>query len=363
MEAGLRDSSLAPELESCVLLPLADGGDGTLAVCMAALGGSLIRVGVHGPRMAPTQAELGLIPDAPQGPTAVIELARASGIELLPHGERNPLLTTTYGTGELIRAAYAHGARHILIGIGGSATVDGGSGALAALGIGLLDANGEQIPAGNVALSRLARVTRPAQPSFPDAQITVLCDVDNPLLGESGAARVFGPQKGAAPADVPILEANLAHFAAILARDFGVEVAGLPHSGAAGGIGAGLYAAFPDQVRLVPGGAALIDWLGYREHLEKADLILTGEGKLDAQTSGGKAVQQVAAVAKAKGIPVIALAGGLDASPADLNAMGIRAAFSLVPGPATLDQAIQHAESWLRAAACHVGNVLALRPH
>jgi glycerate kinase len=113
----------------------------------------------------------------------------------------------------------------------------------------------------------------------------------------------------------------------------------------------------------VPGGAALIDWLGYREHLEKADLILTGEGKLDAQTSGGKAVQQVAAVAKAKGIPVIALAGGLDASPADLNAMGIRAAFSLVPGPATLDQAIQHAESWLRAAACHVGNVLALRPN
>lgn len=329
---------------------------------MAALGGSLIRVSVHGPRMAPVEAEFGFIPDAPGGPIAVIELARASGVELLPRPERNPLLTTTYGTGELIRAAYQHGARHILIGIGGSATVEGGSGALAALGIGLLDSDGEQIPAGNAALSRLARVTRPAQNPFPDAQVTILCDVDNPLLGESGAARVFGPQKGAAPADVPVLEANLAHFAAILARDFGVEVAGLPHSGAAGGIGAGLYAAFPDQVRLVPGGAALIDLLGYRAALESADVILTGEGKLDAQTSGGKAVQQVAAVAKAQGIPVIALAGAVDAPPADLAAMGIRAAFSLVPGPTTLDQAVQHAEVWVRAAACHVGNVLAVRP-
>jgi glycerate kinase len=311
---------------------------------------------VTGPLGSPVQAAIGLLAD---GRSAVIEMARASGIELVPRPRRNPLVTTTYGTGELIRAALDRGYRRILIGIGGSATVDGAAGCVQALGARLLDSSGADIPRGGGGLSQLAAIDAGALKALPDGlEVTVLCDVTNPLVGPTGAARVFGPQKGADPGMVEQLDANLAHFAAIVKRDLGVEIAEMPGAGAAGGLGAGLVAFL--NAKLAPGGETIIDALGYEQQLAGADLLITGEGKLDAQTSGGKAVQSIAQAAKRAGVPVVAFAGMLDADSAALSEMGIRAAWSIVPGPCTLDEAISHGGEWLARSATVLGNLLAI---
>ncbi len=355
--AGLSRSALnnMPGSLQTLPMPLADGGDGTLEVLIRGLGGELVTVSVTGPLGSPVLAAMGLLSD---GQTAVIEMARASGVELLPRHLRNPLIATTYGTGELIREALRRGYRRFVLGIGGSATVDGAAGCLQALGVRLLDETGAEIPRGGGGLSKLARIDASALQAIGEVEITVLCDVTNPLIGPNGAARVFGPQKGADPAMVEHLEANLAHYAEIVRRDLGVDITRMPGGGAAGGIGAGLVAFL--NAKLAPGGATLISLLGYDRKLAGVDLVITGEGKLDSQTVGGKAVQRIAEVAAQAGVPVVAFAGTLEADGESLRTMGIQAAWSIVPGPCTLDEAITHSAEWLARGATELGNVLAL---
>jgi glycerate kinase len=357
--AGLNASALhdlGTDLQT-LSMPLADGGDGTLDILIRGLGGERVTLTVTGPLGSPVRADMGILAD---GRTAIIEMARASGVELVPRPLRNPLITTTCGTGELMLEALRRGCRHLLIGIGGSATVDGAAGCVQALGARLLDQSGTEIPPGGGGLSRLASIEASAlKPLLEGVTITVLCDVTNPLIGPLGAARVFGPQKGATPEMVEILEANLTHFADVIRRDLGVDVAHIPGGGAAGGIGAGLVAFA--SASLVPGGKTLINLLGYEQQLTGADLVITGEGKLDAQTGGGKAVQRIAEAAARAGVPVMAFAGTLDADGKGLRQMGIQSAWSIVPGPCTLDEALAHGAEWLTRAATELGNLLALR--
>lgn len=342
----------------CTILemPLADGGDGTLDVWLNATGGQRHAVTVSDPLSRAITAEFGLA-----GNTAVIEMARASGIELLQQDERNPLQATTYGTGELILGAIASGATEILIGVGGSATVDGGAGCLQALGAHLLDKDGQAIGFGGGELARLASIdVNPVLKQLDGVKLSVLCDVDNPLVGDRGAARVFGPQKGASSDDVEILEANLAHFAAIVARDVGRTIADVAHGGAAGGLSAGLYAV---GASLDSGIERMIAACGYKNLLTEEEppmLLITGEGKLDAQSHGGKAPIGIAKLAYTYEIPVIALVGALEASPQQLQEWYIDAAYSIVQRPCSLEEAIANAPNWLRDAANHVGNLLAL---
>lgn len=355
LTSGLRASALRSQLD-LIPMPLADGGDGTLDVLLRGLGGTRYNLTVSNPRGAPITAEFGILSD---GKTAVIELARASGIELLSRAERNPLLTSTYGTGELIREAYRRGCRHFLIGIGGSATNDGGAGCLQALGARFLDADGRELPSGGGALQHLARIDVSAlRANLPDATFTILCDVTNPLIGAQGASRIFAPQKGADPEMVEQLEAALTHYAKIVARDLGVDVATLEGGGAAGGFGAGMVAALGAE--LAPGAPTVMNLLNYEAKLDGVQLLITGEGKIDAQTEGGKAVQRIASAAAARGIPVIAFAGTIEATPSALAEMGITAAWSILPAVTTLSEALANAPLWLTRAAHMLGNTLAI---
>jgi len=351
---GLRRSVL--KAFEVLPMPLADGGDGTLEVLVGGLGGERLSLTVTGPLGSAVEAEVGLLAD---GKTAVIEMAQASGVELIPRPERNPLLATSYGTGELIAAGLQRGYRHFIIGLGGSATVDGSAGCLQALGARLLDAQGHDIPRGGGGLSRLASIdVSELQSTIEGTSFKVLCDVTNPLIGPLGAARIFGPQKGADAAAVEILEQNLTHFADVIEHDLGLDIRALPGGGAAGGFGAGLNAFV--HAEIVPGAATLISMLGYDRQLESADVVITGEGKLDSQTSGGKAVDAIATIAQRLKIPVFALAGTLDADDTALHAMGIQAAWSIVPGPCSLDEALSHGAEWLAQSATQLGNVLAI---
>lgn len=255
----------------------------------------------------------------------------------------------------------ARGCRQIILGIGGSATVEGGAGCLQALGARLWDAHGSDLPQGGAGLLTLARMDVSAvREKLAGVQITILCDVHNPLLGDLGAAAVFGPQKGASPAEVQVLERALSQFADVLARDCGRDVRAIAGGGAAGGISAGLIGVLGDQVRLVSGAQTLLGLLKYDDQLEGVDLLITGEGKLDSQTSGGKAVQIIAQAAAGRGIPVIAICGAVMADAAALAAMGITAAFSIVPGVIGLEAALSSAAENLTFTAQMLGNLLAI---
>lgn len=352
--AGLRRSALRDA--AFHVMPLADGGDGTLITLLNGLGGQEIPVQTVDPLRRPITATFGLLGDSK---TAVVELARASGNELLTRDERNPLIATTRGTGDLIRAAVEHGSTRILVGMGGSATVDGAAGSLQALGVRLINRHGEPIAPGGGGLMDLAHVdATPAQDFLRGVEIVLLADVTNPLLGEHGAAHVFGPQKGATSPMVEQLEAALAHFATIIQRELGVDVTLLAGGGAAGGFGAGMVGCL--GATLVPGGATIITQLGYDRLIPSMDLIITGEGKLDGQTVGGKAVQSIAEIAQQAGVPVVALAGTLAADADALRRIGLRAAWSIVPRPCSLDEALANAADWLTAAAEQLGNLLAM---
>jgi glycerate 2-kinase len=353
MAAGLRRSPLAPL--DLIEMPLADGGDGTLETLLAGHG-ERITMTVRNPLGAPVSATYGVIN---HGNSAVIELARASGVELIPRSARNPLLATSAGTGDLIRAAVERGVQQVYIGMGGSATVEGGAGCLQALGVRLLDAHGRDVPPGGAGLSQLAHIDpKPARDWLGKVALVLLADVTNPLLGERGAARIFGPQKGATLEMVDQLERNLAQLADVIQRDLGVDVRNVPGGGAAGGFGAGLVGCV--GAALVPGGATILSLLGYDQQLVGVEMILTGEGKLDAQTVGGKAVQSIAQVAQRLHIPVIALAGTLDADAETLRQIGIDAAWSILRRPCTFDDALSHAAEWLTDAAAQIGSLLAL---
>jgi glycerate kinase len=301
-----------------VVRPVADGGEGTVAAALRA--GYLPRgARVSGPDGRPVQATV-----AVDGGTAVVELASAAGIGLAPPAA---LTASTRGVGDLLLAALDAGARRLVLGLGGSATTDGGAGMLQALGVRLMDSSGADLPPGGGALAALDRIDATGvDPRLAEAELVVATDVSNPLTGPTGAAAVFGPQKGASPADVVALDAALVRYAAVLRRDLGVAVADVPGAGAAGGTAAGALAL---GARLVSGAGLVCDLVGLGESLAGADLVITGEGALDEQTLGGKAPAEVAARARAAGVPCLGLAGVVALSPAQLTAAGFTAAHAL----------------------------------
>src|SRR5438067_1316532 len=351
---AIRDGILAVLTDAeIVLVPIADGGDGTVDALVAATGGERRALPVRGPLGEPVEADYGLLE---QGQTAVIEMAKASGLSLLPPSRRNPAVTTTYGVGELLQHAYDAGARRFIVGIGGSATNDGGAGMAQALGYHLLDDQGHELPPGGLALQRLARIDPGGvHADWKQAGVDVACDVTNPLTGPSGASAVYGPQKGATPEMVAELDAALKHVAEIIRRDLRVDVEPLPGAGAAGGLGAGLVAF--TGARLRPGAEMVMEALKLDERIKGAHLVITGEGRLDSQTARfGKGPAAVARHARKAGIPVVALGGGL-ADEAELRLLfdGLEAT---VVEPCTLDEAIAQAEPLLAGAASRVMRLL-----
>jgi glycerate 2-kinase len=324
------------------LVPMADGGEGTVAALVSAASGRYLEVRVTGPLGEPVTASFGLLDG---GRTAVIEMAAASGLSLVPDALRDPLRATTRGTGELLLAAIDAGARRVIVGIGGSATNDAGAGLGQALGYRLLDSGGREIGSGGGELGRLAQIDPSGRRADLDqVEIAVACDVTNPLCGPQGASAVYGPQKGATPAMIPELDRNLAHFATIVQRDLGVSIRDLPGAGAAGGLGGGLIA-FAGG-RLQGGVELLIETVNLRERLRGADLCLTGEGALDAQSAYGKTAVGVARLAHSLGCPTIALAGTIGPGAEAVLDQGVSAYFSICPGPIRLDKAIAQAH-WL----------------
>ncbi|GHE35971.1 glycerate kinase [Streptomyces griseoaurantiacus] len=305
-------------------LPVADGGDGTVAAAVAA-GFARREVPVAGPLGGEVAAAFAL-----RGGTAVVEMAEASGLQRLPGGVPAPLTASTHGTGELLRAALDAGARTLVLGVGGSASTDGGAGMLTALGARLLDAGGAPVPPGGGGLAALASADLSGlDPRLAEAELVLAADVDNPLTGPKGAAAVYGPQKGASPQDVRALDAALARFAGVLEASLGAraaECAATPGAGAAGGLG---HAALLLGARFRPGIEVMLDVLGFAPALERASLVITGEGSLDAQTLHGKAPAGVAAAARAAGRQVVAVCGRLALSPGELAAAGVSRAYAL----------------------------------
>jgi glycerate kinase len=327
--------------------PMADGGEGTVEALVAATRGTFHLATVTGPLGTPVPARFGMLGD---GRTAVIEMAAASGLELVPRDRRDPARTTTRGTGELLLAAIAAGARRVIVGIGGSATNDGGAGLGQALGFRLLDRHGAEIGPGGGALRDLARIEAGGRdPRLVDVAVAVACDVDNPLCGPRGASAIYGPQKGASPALIADLDAHLDRFAAIVARDLGLAIRDLPGAGAAGGLGGGLVAFAAG--RLEPGVALVIDAIGLAGRLQGAALCLTGEGALDASSAFGKTAVGVARVARSLGCPTLALAGTIGPGAAAVLDLGVDAYFSICPGPLSLDDALARAPEFLEQAA------------
>jgi glycerate kinase len=341
---GVRAAQPSAEIVS---LPIADGGDGTSSVMIAARGGQTRDTIVADPLGRPVRGSYGLLDG---GRTAVVDVATASGLALLDTAERDPLLATSRGTGKLISAALDAGCETVIIGVGGSATVDGGAGLLAALGVALLDSEGTPIPAGGGGLSRLSRIDLArAHPALARAKLRVACDVDSPLLGPHGAARMFGPQKGAGPNAVLELERNLEHFADVIAKLTGREVKSIVSGGAAGGIAAGLHGVL--GAALEPGIDLVLETVGFDQALVGADLVITAEGFLDEQSLRNKGPCGVGRWARRRGVPVIALAGGIadDVRPADFS--DFAGMFSICRRPMALEEAMQRADTLLASAA------------
>ncbi len=329
-----------------VKVPIADGGEGTVEALVTATGGRFETRTVRGPLGRPVEARWGILGD---GTTAVIEMAAASGITLVPEGRRDPRVSSTFGTGQLLRAALDQGFRRIVVGIGGSATNDGGSGMAKALGIRFLDGRGETLPEGGAALARLASIDLSGvDPRLSGAEILVACDVDNPLTGPRGASAVFGPQKGATPAVVAELDAALERFARIATQVTGRDVAGLPGAGAAGGLGAGLL--FFTPARLVPGIDLVLDSTRFDEQVRGASLVIVGEGRTDHQTAMGKAPVGVARVAARHGVPVLLVSGSLGAGAEEVLARGIGRMVQAAPVGMPVPEAMSRAAELLEAA-------------
>ncbi len=352
IERGLRRSGVAARMQA---LPIADGGDGTLEAFLAGGGRRKART-VLDPLGRSMVAEFGLLDDG----TAVIEMARASGLALLAADELDAMRASTYGTGQLMQAALDAGARRMIVGMGGSATTDGGAGCLMALGVRLLDERGKAIPLGGGGLQALARI----DPSGLDARwrevdLIIATDVDNPALGARGAAAVFAPQKGASPMQIERLEANLAHYFDLVETAFGVDVRSRPGGGAAGAFAAGLMACLGGRIQ--SGIDLLLDHRRFDDLLMDAGLVITSEGRLDSQTLGGKAPAGVARRAAARGVPTVVLVGGLRGDDADFHAAGLWAALPIVTAPMLLHEAIADADRLVEAAALRLGYLLQVR--
>ena len=337
-----------PEARVCAL-PVADGGEGTVDAFLGALGGEKVAVPCRDPYGRPLTAHYGLFPD---GKTAVIEMAAAAGLPLVGE-DRRVADATTYGVGQLIAHALKRGAERILLGLGGSATNDGGCGAAAALGVEFLDAEGKAfVPVGGT-LRRIAHIRVDGLlPALRQAEVIAMCDIDNPLCGESGAAAVFAPQKGADAATVRMLDEGLAHLAAVIEKDLGRSLLTLPGGGAAGGFGAGSVAFL--GARLQMGIEAVLDLTDFDRLAADAYLVITGEGRLDSQSLRGKVVVGVARRARALGVPVVALVGSSETDIAAAYDAGVTAVFPINPAPTTLSEALAHARTHLAFTAENV---------
>ncbi|WP_158737327.1 glycerate kinase [Alteribacillus sp. YIM 98480] len=352
IEKGFKD--FLGEKITTELIPMADGGEGTTRSMADALNGTIHTKTVTGPNGNKVQADYAILEE---NNTAVMEMAEASGIGLTAKEKRNPLKATTYGTGELIKAALDHGVDKIILGIGGSATNDGGAGMVQALGGKLLDADNNELEAGGGALSQLRKIdVSGIDRRLAKTSIVTACDVNNPLTGPNGASAVYGPQKGADEKIVALLDDALSHFAEIIRSDIGRDVENLPGAGAAGGLGAGLTAFL--NASLEPGIEIVLKETNFYEKVKGAELIITGEGKIDHQTVYGKTPIGVAkASAKSTNAPVIALCGQLGQGYEAVFAHGITAAFSIMPGPESAATAMANGKEYISKLARNIAAV------
>jgi glycerate kinase len=337
-----------------IKIPIADGGDGTLEAIVAGTRGKICRSRVLDPLGRRITAEYGITGD---GTAAIIEMSRASGLALVPPNKRNPMHTTSYGTGELIKAALKNQVQSILLGIGGSATVDGGIGALQALGVEFMDKRGQSVAPGGEGLLSLNHIDlKRLDPRLRQVQLLVACDVDNPLTGPKGSAAVFGPQKGATPHMVKQLNKALGKLAQLIAKLTGEDVAAIPGAGAAGGISGSFKGLLGAQLR--PGSDLVFDLLKVRSVLRDVDLVITGEGRIDFQTPFGKGPGMLAKLAKEQGVPVFGIAGAVEEPMDELLHQGFTAIFSIVNRPMELEVAMKNAASLIRSTTEQVARVI-----
>jgi len=352
MEEGIRRA--LPDAD-VVRVPMADGGEGTAQSLVDAMGGHFRQADVAGPLGEPVRARYGVLAD---GTTAVIEMAEASGLTLVPEAERDPMRTTTFGTGQLIADALDRGCRRFILCLGGSATNDGGAGMAQALGVKLLDEDGKELPPGGGHLDRLHRLNAGGiDPRIRESVFSVACDVDNPLCGPRGASRVFGPQKGATPEMVEALDRCLAHWGRMLEREFGVPVLEAPGAGAAGGMGAAILAILGGKLQR--GVELVVEASRLSEKVRGASLVLTGEGRSDFQTEMGKTPYGVAVTARAAGVPVVLISGSIGPGIEALYKHGVTSVFSMASGPMTLQEAMSGADRLLADSAERVVRLFA----
>ena len=351
MERGVLSVFSSAEVRK---IPIADGGEGTVAALVTATNGQFRQTEVTDPLGNKIIAQWGILGDRR---TAVIEMAAASGLPLVPKEKRDPRFTTTFGTGELIQAALAEGVPKIIIGIGGSATNDGGTGMARALGVRFLDAAGREVAAGGGSLAEICQIdTSALDHRLKNTEIVVACDVDNPLCGTRGASAVFGPQKGATPEMVQQLDARLAKYASCARLATGRDVAEKAGAGAAGGLGAGLMFFTPAQLK--PGVEIVLDAVGFSDIVRDADFVITGEGRTDFQTAFGKAPVGVAKVAKTHGVPVFCISGGLGEGADDVLAQGIDAVMSICDRPLSLEECMAAGAQLIEPAAARLSRII-----
>lgn len=333
MEKGIKKAN---DKITCIHVPMADGGEGTMQSLIDATNGKMYTLRVIGPLGDEVEAMYGILGD---NETGILEMASASGIQLIPPKKRNPLKSTTYGTGQLIKTCLDHGIKRLLIGIGGSATNDGGVGAIQALGGKFLDKDGKELSFGGGELGKLHHIDLSNfDKRLENIAVEVACDVSNPLCGERGASNVFGPQKGATPEMIKILDANLAHYAHIVKKQFNKDVINIPGAGAAGGLGAGLMAFLNGTLK--KGIEMVIEYTGLEEKVKDCDMVWTGEGSIDFQTQYGKTPLGVALIAKKYNKPVIALAGRVGEDIEILYEKGIDSIFGIMKGVSSIDEAL-----------------------
>lgn len=334
MERGIKKVIFDAE---CIKIPMADGGEGTLEALVEATKGKVYDVEVMSPLMEKITAHFGILGNSN---TAVIEMSSASGIMLVPREKRNPLITTTYGTGQLIKAALDKGVSHLIIGIGGSATNDGGSGMITALGAKLLDKHGKELKVGGGELHKLHNIDiSNLDPRIKDITVEVACDVKNPLIGENGASYIFAPQKGATKEMVEILESSLKNYADKIKEQFNIDISNIPGAGAAGGLGGGLLAFLNGDLK--SGIELVINHTGLEEKIKNSDYVITGEGSLDKQTIFGKTPIGVSRIAKKYNVPAIAIAGKIGNDISDIYDEGVVAVFSILQKVTSLEKALE----------------------
>ncbi|WP_373229444.1 glycerate kinase [Cohnella sp.] len=344
IEDGIR--KVIPDAD-VVHLPLADGGEGTIESMVFALGGSVGEAIVHDPLGREIKASFGVLKD---GNTVIIEMAQASGLPLLQEYERNPLITSTVGTGELIRHCLDKGYRHFLLGLGGSATNDAGMGMLKALGVQFLDSGGNNLPEGGASLNKLERIdTSNIDTRLKESSFIAVSDVRNILCGEHGASHIFGPQKGANAQEAALLDQALRRFGDVVNEQLNIDIITLPGSGAAGGIGAAAVAFLQAEIR--SGIDLILEYYHFDDRIIGADLLITGEGKLDSQTLSGKVISGVCKKASLYNIPVVALCGSVQLSTSSMDDLGLTACLPIVNGPCRLEEAIANSYEWTRDRA------------